>query len=179
VDVVLSLDRVAELSEGDRAALRDLTQAVYPPEQWADWPGRHVEWAAPEWCVRLRDNGELVSYVGVYVREATCDGRPVRVGGIGNVKTHPAARGRGYAALGLRRAGEFFRDEASVGFALLVCEPHLLGYYTRLGWREFAGRLLVSQRGAAAEFTLSRVMTCGVNSPAPTAGIIDLMGPPW
>jgi RimJ/RimL family protein N-acetyltransferase len=177
---VVTLDRVADLADADRDDVRALSLAVYPPEQLTAWPGRHVEWSTPEWCVRVRDGaGSLVSYVGVYVREAEWDGRAVRVGGIGNVKTHPAARGRGMAALGIRRAVEFLREQPGVGFALLVCEPHLVGYYARLGWREFTGRLLVRQRGTAAEVTLNRVMTLDVRSEGPAAGAIDLCGPPW
>ena len=175
---MVTLDRVADLSDADRADVRALTLAVYPPEAWADWPGRHVEWATPEWCVRVRGDDHLVSYVGLYLREATCDGQPVRVGGVGNVKTHPAARGRGYAALGIRRAAEFLAEQG-VGFGLLVCKSSLIGYYARLGWREFGGRLLVRQRGAVAEFTLNRVMTLGVGSEGPASGTIDLCGPPW
>jgi RimJ/RimL family protein N-acetyltransferase/predicted N-acetyltransferase YhbS len=177
---VATLDRVADLSEADQERVRLLRLAVYPPEQFADWPGWHVEWSTPEWCVRVRDEqGTLLSYVGVYLREAQCDGRPVRIGGIGNVKTHPSARGQGLAALGVQRAIEFFREEQDVAFALLVCEPDVLGYYARLGWREFGGRLLVRQHGAAAEFTLSRVMTHAIHSEAPASGVIDLCGPPW
>jgi ribosomal protein S18 acetylase RimI-like enzyme len=180
VPAFVTVDRIADLSDADREGVRRLSLAVYPPGQAADWPGRHVEWSAPEWCVRIRDDqGTLVSYAGVYVREAECGGRPVRVGGVGNVKTHPGARGRGLAALGVRRAVEFFREQPTVAFALLVCEPQLLGYYARLGWREFGGRLLVRQHGAACEFTLDRVMTHGVRSEAPVAGTIDLCGPPW
>ena len=104
VVVAVKLDRVADLSDADRAAVRDLSLAVYPPEELIDWPGREVEWSTPEWAVRIwEENAELVSYVGVYVREAEFDGRSVRVGGIGNVKTHPAARGRGLARLGIRQ----------------------------------------------------------------------------
>jgi aminoglycoside 2'-N-acetyltransferase I len=119
-----------------------------------------------------------VSYVGVHLRAATWDGRPVLVGGVGGVKTHPTARGRGFAGLGLRRAVEFFAEEG-VAFGLLVCEPPLVGYYTARGWREFAGRLLVRQGGAAVEFTLNRAMTLGVESEGPASGRIDLCGPPW
>ena len=54
---VVTLDRVADLSEADCAAVRSLSLAVYPPEEWADWPGRHVEWSAPEWCVRVHGGG--------------------------------------------------------------------------------------------------------------------------
>lgn len=177
---VATLARMTELSDADREEVRLLTLAVYPPEQFAYWPGRQVEWSTPEWCVRVRsEEGVFLSYVGVYVREAECDGRPVRVGGVGNVKTHPDARGRGCAALGIRQAVAFFREQAGVAFALLVCEPHLLGYYARLGWREFGGRLQVRQHGAPSEFTLNRVMTYGIGSPGPAVGNIDLCGPPW
>ena len=176
---MLTFDKVADLTDADRAAVRALSLAVYPPEAWADWPGRHVEWSTPEWCVRARDaDTALLSYVGVYIRDATCDERKVSVGGIGNVKTHPAARGRGFASLGIQRAVEFF-GERGVDFGLLVCEPCLIGYYARLDWHEFTGRLLVTQFGAASEYKLTRTMTRGVRSDGPTSGTIDLRGPPW
>jgi hypothetical protein len=177
---VVTLDRVADLSDADRSAVRALGLAVYPPEQVADWPGRHVEWSALEYCVRVHgEDGALVSYMGVGLRDATHDNRPVRVGGVGGVKTHPAARGRGFASRGLRRAAEFYQEQPAVDFGLLVCEPHLIDYYARLGWREFGGRLLVRQRGGVAEFTLNRVMTLAVRSQGLAAGTIDLCGPPW
>lgn len=175
---MLTLDRVADLSAADRDAARALAHAVYPPEFFDTWSGRHLEWATPEWCVRTRAGGELVSFVGVYVREATHDGRPVRVGGVGNVKTHPSARRQGYAARGIRRAVEFFAEQG-VGFGLLVCKPLLISYYANLGWGEFDGRLLVRQRGEACEFTLNRVMTIAVGSERAATGAVDLGGPPW
>jgi aminoglycoside 2'-N-acetyltransferase I len=180
VSETITLDRVSDLSALDREALRALSVAVYPPAQFTDWPGRRIEWSEAEWCVRIHgDDRALVSYVGICVRYAQRDGRSVRIGGIGGVKTDPSRRRRGLAARGMQRAHEFFRDEAGVEFALLVCAPHLLDYYSRLGWQEFAGQLLVRQHGAAAEFTFNRVMTCGVRSAAPRTGTIDLLGPPW
>jgi predicted N-acetyltransferase YhbS len=125
------------------------------------------------------DDGALVAYVGISLRDGQQDGRPVRIGGIGGVKTHPAMRGRGFAARGMQRADEFFRAQPGVEFALLVCQAGLLDYYGRLGWRPFAGRLVVRQHGVPAEFTFNRVMTRGVRSVAPDTGIIDLLGPPW
>jgi hypothetical protein len=176
----MSLDRAADLTDSERAALQTLSLAVYPPGEFADWPGRHLEWAAAEWCVRIwGDDGELASYVGALLRHGSHDGRPVLIGGVGGVKTHPAMRRRGYAALGIRRAFKFFRDQPAVEFALLVCEPELLAYYSRLGWQEFHGRLVCRQHGAVSEFTLNRVMVCGVRSGGPTDGMIDLLGPPW
>ena len=121
----------------------------------------------------------MAEAIGISLREARHDERPVRVGGIGSVKTHPAARRRGLAGRGVNRAIEFFRDQPGVEFAVLVCGPHLLAYYGHLGWREFGGRLTVQQRGATVEFTFNRVMTCGIQAPPPQAGTIDLLGPPW
>jgi hypothetical protein len=167
------------LSDAEREAVRQLSLAVYPPEAIAAWPGRHIEWSSPEWCVRLFAGETLASYVGVYVREGRCDGNAVRIGGVGNVKTHPDARRQGLAALGIRRALAFFHEEAAVDFALLVCELRLLGYYCGLGWREFGGRLFVRQQRESSEFMLDRVMTHPVQSGAPASGDIDLCGPPW
>jgi GNAT superfamily N-acetyltransferase len=177
---VVTLDRVADLSEADREGIRRLSQAVYPPEQMVDWSERHVEWSKPELCVRLRsEDGELLSFVGVYVRDAEFDGLSVRLGGVGNVKTHPQARGQGLAAIGIQRAVEFFRTQPGIELALLVCEPQLLGYYARLGWQEFGGRLLVRQHGVSSEFTFNRVMIYSVRMEQPVSGTIDLCGSPW
>jgi hypothetical protein len=175
----MMLRRSTDWTAAERAELAALSRAVYPPEE-AAWPGRHLEWSAAEWGVFARTaDGALVSYVGIVVRSALHDGRPVRVGGIGGVKTHPAARRQGFAGRAVRLAVAFFHEQPDVAFGLLVCEPHLLGYYGRLGWQEFAGRLLVTQRGEPAEFTFNRVMVGGVREAAPTAGTIDLLGPPW
>ena len=66
-----------------------------------------------------------------------------------------------------------------VAFGLLVCKPELIPYYSRLGWQEFDGTLVVRQHGTPAEFTYNRVMVCEIQTPAPAGGAIDLQGPPW
>jgi aminoglycoside 2'-N-acetyltransferase I len=178
--VAMTLDRIAELSDADREELRELSVAVYPPEEVKSWSGAALEWSPAEWCVRVRgEDGALVSYVGITLRDAQHDGRAARVGGIGGVKTHPAARRRGLAAAGMQRAIEFFHEQPGVGFAVLVCGPHLIEYYGGLGWHAFGGRLLVRQYGATVAFTYNRVMTFGIRAAAPRAGTIDLLGPPW
>jgi GNAT superfamily N-acetyltransferase len=178
--MTITLYAVADLTAEDRAALRVLAEAVYPPDVAAAWPGRTLEWAAPEWCVVVRDvDGRAVCHVGVVVRDARCAGRPVRVGGIGGVKTHPAARGEGYATAAIGRALAFLRDEAAVAFALLVCEPDLIPFYEQLGWQLFADDLLVTQHGATVPFTFNRPMVIPVTSAVIPAGPLDLLGPPW
>ncbi|MGZ5444541.1 MAG: GNAT family N-acetyltransferase [Thermoanaerobaculia bacterium] len=176
----VSLVRVADLSAAERDEVRALSRVVYPPEKWADWPGRLLEWSAPQWCVCIRDHdGALASYAGVVVRDGTVDDVPVRIGGVGGIKTHPAARGRGHARLGIEKALDFFREQPNVAFALLVCEPHLVPYYAALGWTEFHGSLRVLQHREVAEFTFNRVMTHPVRGHGPITGTIDLRGAPW
>ena len=177
---MIHLSKIADLSDDERAAIRTLSQAVYPADTVKDWPGRHIEWSQPEWCVRIHgDRGVLASYVGVVIREGTLDGQPVKVGGIGGVMTHPAERARGLAGKGIRRAVDSFRKQGDIAFGLLVCEERLLRYYGKLGWRGFLGQMKVRQRGADSDFTFNHVMTLGVAVEAPIAGTIDLCGPPW
>jgi GNAT superfamily N-acetyltransferase len=174
------LRRVADLTEREQTAIRTLALAVYPPEGSAAWPGRAIEWAAHQWAVVGWDaEGAALCYVGVVLRAARWGDRAVRVGGIGGVKTHPAVRGRGFATAAIRRALDFFHGRGDVDFGLLVCEPGLVPFYERLGWRRFPGELLVAQRRATVPFTFNLAMTTPVRLQEPLAGAIDLRGPPW
>jgi hypothetical protein len=180
VGAVVSIGPVSRWTDEQVAEYRELTEAVYPPDAVADWPGRKLEWSEAELGVRVVDtSGWLVSYVGVLTREGTLDDEPVVIGGIGGVKTHPDARGLGYAALGMRRATDWFHELGKVDFGLLVCEPGLIGYYNNLGWVEFNGSVLTTQGHRRVEFTFNRVMTQTIGAEAPVTGVIDLMGPPW
>jgi GNAT superfamily N-acetyltransferase len=175
----IEVRRADELSAGERDALRVLSAAVYPPEQVASWSGRLIEWAAPQWSVFCRgDGGQVLSHAGALVRDGTAGGRPVRIGGIGGVKTHPQARGRGLASAAVRRALELFREQGA-DFALLVCEPTLVPFYERLGWVPHAGGLLVHQHGEAVEFAFNLPMVFPLRNSVAPGGVIDLKGPPW
>ena len=103
----------------------------------------------------------------------------MKVGGIGGVKTAPAARGRGFAGTAIRLALDFFREQGDVDFGLLVCEPGLVPFYERLGWRRFPGDLLVTQRQETVPFTFNLPMTIPVRVQEALGGRIDLLGPPW
>lgn len=170
----------ADLDDDERAALRALTAAVYPPEVVAASPGRHVRWALPAHSVLVwGPDGGLVSHVGFVVRMGMLDGMGVKIGGVGSVKTHPEAEGRGYASAGLRRAAALLVETHRVAFSLLVCRDQLLPFYERLGWLAFPGRLLVQQPAGSTVFTLNRPMVLPGRDPAPRGGVIDLNGLPW
>ncbi len=174
------LRQVADLTAEEQAELEQLSLAVYPPDSAATWPGRSIEWAKPAWCVIDWDSGgKALCYVGVHVRAARWNERPVKVGGIGGVKTHPTARGRGLASAAIRRAVDFFWDQGDVDFGLLVCEPNLVPFYERLGWRRFAGTFLVTQQKATVPFSFALPMTLAIRLQDTLTGTIDLQGPPW
>jgi GNAT superfamily N-acetyltransferase len=179
-DLRWELRRVADLTAGEQAALRTLAAAVYPPETAAAWPGLALEWAPAQWSVIGWDTeGEAACYVGIVLREARWNGRAVKVGGIGGVKTHPASRGRGFAGTAILRALDFFREQGDVDFGLLVCEPALSPFYEHLGWRRFFGSLLVVQQQATVPFTFNLPMTVPIRLYESLGGTIDLRGPPW
>ena len=176
----LDLKPAATLGDDERGALKALTAAVYPPDVVATSPGRHITWAPVDYRLLVwSQEGELVSHVGILVRDGTLDGTPVKIGGIGSVKTHPRAEGRGYASAGLRLAVAALTDEHRVAFSLLVCRDHLLPFYNRLGWITFAGPLVVEQPAGRTVFTINRTMVLSGLRSAPQDGTIDLNGPPW
>lgn len=170
---------IFELAHAEHELLDDLAsmkRAVYP-EPPESYPETAREWSPPQWGAFVRDEGELVSYTGVVMREVVADGSSVLGGGIGGVATHPERRGRGYAPLGMGRALDFMHS-SGVHFALLVCREELVAYYESLGWRRFSGRTLVTQHGEPEVFTFNEVMVGDVVGKAPTQ-TIDLQGPPW
>jgi len=172
--------QVADLTPHEQAALRTLSLAVYPPETASAWPGRAIDWSAPQWSViGWNAGGEAICHVGVVLREARWNERPVKIGGIGGVKTHPGSRRRGFASFAVQRALAFLRERGNVDFGLLVCEPVLIPYYERLGWRRFPGEPLVTQEQATVPFTFNLTMTMPIRMQEPLDGTIDLMGPPW
>ncbi|MGH8058336.1 MAG: GNAT family N-acetyltransferase [Candidatus Entotheonellia bacterium] len=176
----IDLKPVATLDDDERAALKALTAAVYPPEVVAVSPGRHFQWAPPDYSVLVfTPEGEVVSHVGIVVRTGTLDGAAVKIGGVGSVKTHPQAQGRGYASAGLRRAATTLHDDHRVAFSVLVCQEHLLPFYNRLGWLPFSGRLIAEQPTGPTLFTINRPMVLSGLSAVPQDGVIDLKGLPW
>jgi GNAT superfamily N-acetyltransferase len=176
----LDLKAATDLSDEERDALKALTAAVYPPEVVATSPGRFLQWAPSTWSVLVwTAAGQLVTHVGIVTREGRVDSLPVTIGGIGSVKTHPQARGKGYASAAMRCAATALNADHQVAFSLLVCQAHLLPFYGRLGWLPFPGRLIVEQPEGPIVFTLNRPMVLPGSRPAPQEGVIDLQGLPW
>lgn len=171
-----------DLTSKQTQALADLTRAVYPPTPNAvpNAAPSPIHWAATTHSVLIyKNDGALVSHTGALIRSGTHNGNPVRLGGIGGVKTHPHARHQGCARAGIHSATEFLRAEHKVDFSLLVCREELVTFYCHLGWQHFGGEVLVEQPTGKEEFTFNEPMVLSAAQSAPTKGIIDLCGMPW
>ena len=168
-----------DFSDRQQKGLDTLRAAVYPPEVLETLPSRFFTWAKPQWSVLIWDGDELVSRVGLLVRDVFHDGNPKRIGGIGGVATHLAKQGQGLASKAMREAAKLFHEELKVDYALLFCRDHLIPFYGRLGWKTFEGKVFVEQPQGKIEFTANGAMLLDVNETAPLDGVLDLNGLPW
>ena len=177
----ITLLSVGQMAEADRAALGELSSAVYPADVAATWPGRAIEWSPRQWSVIVWDDDSTraLAHAGLVIRHARYNERDVTIGGVGGAMTHPAFRGQGFATAALERCLDFFREKGDVDFGLLVCEPNLISFYERMGWRPFPGKMFVTQHGQRSRFTFDVPMTRAVARKDELSGEIDLLGPPW
>jgi predicted GNAT family N-acyltransferase len=168
-----------KLSDTQKRALDQLRAAVYPPDMIETLPGRFFSWASPHWSILVWDQDELVSRVGLLVREIYYEGGKKRIGGIGGVMTHPARQGQGLASQAMREAFKHFDTDLNVSYALLFCRPHLVEFYKRLTWKPFQGKVYVEQPQGKIEFSSNGAMVLDVREQAPLNGELDLNGLPW
>ena len=121
----------------------------------------------------------MVCHVGALIRAAIIDGHAVRVGGVGEVMTAPDARRRGHATAALKAMCRHLIEVRQISFLMLFCAPTLYGFYGRLGWRPFTGKLLTGQRGDSIAFPLDPPLVQDGREAVPAGGTLDLRGPPW
>lgn len=170
-----------------------LMKAVWPADVVEKLSWGHVKWAnadlrvlidAPQDTPRAGLAGQdlpgqgLACHVGIYVRDATWDGRKLQIGGIGGVSTRADCRGRGYATLALNAAIRTLRDQEAVRFAMLFCEPHNEAFYQARGWHRFQGEVYAEQPQGRVRFEAMAPFVFDFTR-KPRDGIIDLCGLPW
>jgi GNAT superfamily N-acetyltransferase len=157
-----------------------LLAAVWPPEVLATLPWGDVVFGHADLRVLVQSEADgLVSHVGIFRRDLTWNGRRMRAGGIGGVATREDRRGRGYASMALDAAIQTLRDEGSIDFAMLFCEPRLAPFYAARGWRPFEGDVYADQpEQGRVPFTATAPHLYKLRQ-APLKGTIDLCGLPW
>ena len=156
-----------------------LLNAVWPSEVVAKLPWRDIVWANPDQRLLAfnRDN-EIICHAALVLRDATWDGRAVKIGGIGGVATREDSRRRGVASAVMRRATQQIQETYKAAFGLLFCEPRHASLYSRLGWRSFQGDVFVMQPRGHVRFDVTDPYVFDLKI-APRIGVLDLCGPPW
>jgi predicted acetyltransferase len=86
----------------------------------------------------IKENGKLVSHVGLYPMEAIADSSKVKIGGIGDVGTHPYYQGKGYMGK-LMNYSITKMKERKIPLSILWGDTQR---YRHFGW-ETAGRKIV------------------------------------
>jgi GNAT superfamily N-acetyltransferase len=125
---VPGVDRVERMTAADVPALNALYAVGYPAH-WFD--PRQIDTGH---YYGLRVDGELVSAAGCHVYSPA-----QRVAAFGNIVTHPAHRGRGYAAaVTARAAAEVLKSVDQVGLNVKADNAAAVRCYERLGFRPVA-----------------------------------------
>jgi aminoglycoside 2'-N-acetyltransferase I len=139
-----------------------------------------VVWArADSRVLNINSRNDVIGHAGLFLRNATFDARPVKIGGVGGVATRLDCRRQGIATEIIREAVRAMRDTHGVDFGLLFCEPRHAPLYKQLGWRLFEGEVFVEQpRQGRVRFSVTDPFVFDLKI-APRAGILDLCGLPW
>jgi len=114
--------------------VRELADRVWgPPEQRAEhFPSVRLTWEAPTgWIVQVRDDGRLVSSVGITKRTVLFDERTVRACGIFGMMTDPAYQRRGFGRAAMERAADFIWREQRSELGLLLSSEMALPFYLK------------------------------------------------
>jgi len=168
-----------QFSETQKESFKQLRAAVYPAAVVATLIGKDVTWESPQWSLLVWEGDELVSRVGLVIREINSNGEIKSIGGIGGVMTHPERQSKGYATEAMREALRLFDEEFKTAYVLLFCGSRLIEFYKRLNWKPFEGQVFVQQPKGRVEFKINTAMVIDVKEQAPLNGTLDLNGLPW
>jgi len=170
VDIIAAPNLSGDL----RAALKDLERRAFPPQE-----NNPYVWDKPQWHVIVRVEGEPVSYLGLFSRDCTVGGQPVKLGGVGSVMTAPEHRRQGHSTAALERAAAFLRDAVRADFGLLVTGLNLIPFYGRLGWQAVTDPLIFTQPDGSSHTWHDVTMILPLGKQQWPGGAIDLYGLPW
>jgi Acetyltransferase (GNAT) domain len=177
MDILILAD--SKLSSEERAEIDAVCDQAFGTVVGHEEESTGYTWVmSNDWHVVVKQAGIFVSHTGIVERIATVAGALVRLGGIGGVATFPNLQKRGLASAAMQKAAGFMRDSLKVDFGLLVCAKETKPFYSKLGWQEVVGPLIIDQpRGKVTFNGVTMILPCVQRVWPP--GTIDLCGLPW
>jgi GNAT superfamily N-acetyltransferase len=136
-----------------------------------------TRWAAFDWYVTAEVDGRTVTMAGIVDRQGAVGGMPARLGLLGGVVMAPQYRRYGLGGEVVRRSTDLIARELRCDFGVLMCSPHLVPFYGRLGWKHVPNALRFVRFGEPGEHT-GPVMVYEAGERSLPAGPIDVKGLP-
>jgi GNAT superfamily N-acetyltransferase len=138
-----------------------------------------IEWAnSSTWFALGWLGGRLVTQFGVLNRTIQAGGQNLSIAGVGGVATHPDFQRRGFAADLLQAGADQMRRLGGYDFAMLYCNPKLIPYYAKSGYRQVVNPIYILQHGQRVLFEDHQMVLPLSGKPWPE-GDVDVNGPPW
>lgn len=131
--------RSAGLTDAERGVLEALFTAAWPDETFSPEDVRHMLGGRH---VLLERDGRIVSHAAVVRRTLWVGDREVACGYVEAMATWPHLQRRGFGTEVLRVVNDVIREGYELGG--LCTGSH--GFYERLGWERWRGRLFVRTR---------------------------------
>jgi len=149
--------------------------AFYEEDGDEDW---WQDWASPTIRFLGKENGRVVSTVGLIRREIVVGGIPYRIGGVGGVATRPDKQQLGYAGRLLAESTRFMKNDPWYQYAMLFCDPKRIPYYQKSGYAQITNPLYVRRESDRHLFP-DPCMALELREYPFPIGEVDCMGLPW
>lgn len=149
--------------------------AFYEEDGDDDW---WQEWAPPQMRWLMKEEGHVVSTVGLIRREILAGEIRLRIGGIGGVATRPDRQRLGYAARLMEASAQFMQSDPWFQYGMLFCDQNRIPYYSTCRYVLISNELYVRRNEARQPFTDSCMVLDLRGEPFP-GGVVDCLGLPW
>ena len=125
-------------TEADLEEIADMMGKIFTRRSYFDFYDTRIRyqtmdpWYKPEHSRIIRENGKIVSHVCIIEKPLQFGPAVIKLAGIGDVFTHPEARGKGYSRLLMEDALRYMKEH-DYPLTLLYGIP---GYYHKFGYIE-------------------------------------------
>jgi len=182
MDVTCTAEK--DLRDEQAREILELQHAAFPrTEEFRTQRWWHTPAADDDLYFTAHMDGRCVASIRVLSRRIATPNGEVSVAGVGNVCSHPDARGKGAATACMKKV--LLHIASAADFGLLFCGADRRGFYTRFGWCEVNNDLWYLDEQGARRRADPNSHGCIMVFPGRRGmedwpeGPIDLNGPDW